>query len=79
MRNRAGRSHAARVLLRAKNSPRSFRGPARKPGSRRITAKGKAAPSTGRLLLTVRKCPAFTISSIIIAYQKRTFRTFRTS
>ena len=40
-RNRAGRSHAARVLLRAQNSLRSFRGPARKPGTFRSAKKHK--------------------------------------
>ena len=40
-RNRAGRSHAARVLLRAQNSLRSFWGPARKPGTFRSAKKHK--------------------------------------
>ena len=40
-RNRAGRSHAMRVLLRARNSLRSFRGPARKPGTFRSAKKHK--------------------------------------
>ena len=40
-RNRAGRSHAGRVLLRAQNSLRSFRGPARKPGTFRSAKKHK--------------------------------------
>ena len=40
-RNRAGRSHAMRVLLRAQNSLRSFRGPARKPGTFRSAKKHK--------------------------------------
>ena len=47
-RNRAGRSHAARVLLRARNSLRSFRGPARKPGPCRACARHFAFSETGR-------------------------------
>ncbi len=40
-RNRAGRSHAMRVLLRARNSLRSFRCRARKPGTFRSAKKHK--------------------------------------
>ena len=40
-RNRAGRSHAGRVLLRAQNSLRSFRCRARKPGTFRSAKKHK--------------------------------------
>ena len=47
-RNRAGRSHAARVLLRAQNSLRSFRGPARKPGPCRACVRHFAFSETGQ-------------------------------
>ena len=47
-RNRAGRSHAARVLLRAQNSLRSFWGPARKPGPCRACTRHFAFGETGQ-------------------------------
>ena len=55
-RNRAGRSHAARVLLRAQNSLRSFRGPARKPGPCRACTRHFAFGETGQAGHTLRVC-----------------------
>ena len=55
-RNRAGRSHAGRVLLRAQNSLRSFRGPARKPGPCRACARHFAFSETGQAGHTLRVC-----------------------
>ena len=53
-RNRAGRSHAARVLHRAQNSLRSFRGPARKPGPCRDRARHFAFSETGQAVKLLR-------------------------
>ena len=47
-RNRAGRSHAIRVLLRARNSLRSFWGPARKPGPCRASPVISLSAKPGR-------------------------------
>ena len=55
-RNRAGRSHAARVLHRARNSLRSFRGPARKPGPCRACTRHFAFGETGQAGHTLRVC-----------------------
>ena len=55
-RNRAGRSHAGRVLLRAQNSLRSFRGPARKPGPCRACARHFAFSETGQAGHTLGVC-----------------------